>query len=981
MRRLAFLLVLGLGLGTSVEVLAESPSGQRRESPRSVATSVEQIEADWLLQAKIRGQAPATRKDTPLPYHISPAQDAAGGCDGVKDASWGFHTDLDESPWWHVDLGDRMPLARMVIYNSGYSAEWKRLLGFVVLLSDDGAAWTRVFHHDGKEFEDPKQPITVELKGAAARFVRIQLPGKQHLTLDEVEVYPVVGNVNVALNRPANQSSSSKWSVLDYDPWSAQPVPQQPMVYPMSWVIQRGLKLADDLSVKGVDFNAEVAILTEVSRQFDELPTDAPDDVRRRLFLEANWAIRELALANPLLDFDKILFAKRAPCVFNCHCDQYIAWWSRPGGELCILEGFASDSPRVRSLTADLLPPGDIIRPDVFFDGTKALFAYARYYPNLLGKENKLDKSSIPEDSFYHLYEINLDGTGLKRLTRGKYNDFDGRYLPNGDIVFLSTRRGQFIQCGKSSAQSTNASEDLPDSFVRCGGDAFRPCSVHTLHAIDGDGGNMRSISPFESFEWTPSVAHDGRILYARWDYVDRHRMWHMGLWSTLPDGMAAQAVFGNFTAGPYSIFEARSIPDSHKFIFTASAHHSITGGSLVLLDVGKGVDGQASMTRLTPEVPFPEIEGWGNSYYANPLPLCEQHYLTAWSPDPLPIHAVNPYPRLGNPGTPGPPNSLGLYLFDIFGNLNLIYRDPDISSMYPLPIRPRRRPAAVASKVQWDGSQQEGSMLLHDVYHGDLDGFGRGSVRQLRIVGVPPKTDPRMNHPNLGVTNDDPGKFVLGTVPVEEDGSAYFRVPSGVPIFFQALNDEGMAVQTMRSVTYVQPGQTYACVGCHEHRLTAPPGKLPMAALREASKIEVGPQGSWPLDFQLLVQPVLDKHCVSCHRPGAEGEGAKTSLVGSDAYETLLDFGAERSLRNHVQARYDARRSVAGACAAMSSPLTELLTEKHYEVKLESAELERLIVWMDTYAQRTGSYSAEQEQRLRELRKRLAPLLAVSER
>jgi hypothetical protein len=960
-----------------VAVLGESPSGQRDKPLNPAVTSPEQIEADWLLQARIRGQRPAIRKNTPLSYHITPEQDAAGGCDGVKDGSWGFHTGLDERPWWQVDLGARMPLARIVIYNSGYSAEWKRLLGFTVLLSDDGQAWTHVFRHDGKEFEDPKQPIPVELKGAAARLVRIQLPGKQHLTLDEVEVYPVAGNENVALNRPANQSSSSKWSVLDYNPWSSQPVPQQPVVYPVTSVIGRGLKLADDLHRRGVDVNAQVTILKQVSRRFEDLPADAPEYVRRRLYLKASWAIRKMTLANPLLDFDKLLFAKRAPCVFNCHCDQYIAWWSRPGGELCILEDFTSDSPRVRSLTADLLPPGDIIRPDIFFDGTKVLFAYARYYPDLLGKENKLDKSSIPEDSFYHLYEMNLDGTRLRRLTRGKYNDFDGRYLPNGNIVFLSTRRGQFIQCGKSSAHSTNATEDLPDSFVRCGGDAFRPCSVHTLHVIDGDGGNMRSISPFESFEWTPSVAHDGRILYARWDYVDRHRMWHMGLWSTLPDGMAAQAVFGNFTRGPYSIFEARSIPDSDKFIFTASAHHSITGGSLVLLDIAKGVDGQASMTRLTPEVPFPEFEGWGNSYYANPLPLSEEHYLTAWSPDPLPIHATAPYPRLGNLGAPGPPNSLGLYLFDVFGNLNLIYRDPDISSMYPLPIRPRRRPAAVSSQVTWDGSQQEGRMLLHDVYHGDLDGSGCGSVRKLRIVGVPPKTDPRMNHPNLGVTHDDPGKFVLGTVPVDEDGSAYFRVPSGLPIFFQALNDEGMAIQTMRSVTYVQPGQTYACVGCHEHRQTAPPGKLPLAALREPSRIQLGPQGSWPLDFQVLVQPVLEKHCVRCHRPGAEGEGAKTSLVASAAYTTLLDFGGERSLRHHVQARYDARRSVAGACAAMSSPLVKLVAEGHYEVELEPAELERLIVWMDTYAQRTGSYSSEQEQQLRALQKRLAPLLA----
>jgi hypothetical protein len=234
-----------------------------------------------LLQAKIRGQSAAPAKNTPLPYKITPEQDAAGGCDGVKDGSWGFHTGLDERPWWHVDLGQRTPLARVVIFNTGYSAEWKRALGFLVLLSEDGRAWTEVFRHDGKEFEDPKQPITIELKGARARFVRIQLPGKQHLTLDEVEVYAVDGKVNVALSRPANQSSSSKWSVLDYNPWSSQPVPRLPTAYPVTTVVQRGLKLADDLTRRGVDVHAQVTILKQASQQFENLPANAPDDVRR----------------------------------------------------------------------------------------------------------------------------------------------------------------------------------------------------------------------------------------------------------------------------------------------------------------------------------------------------------------------------------------------------------------------------------------------------------------------------------------------------------------------------------------------------------------------------------------------------------------------------------------------------------------------------------------------------------------------------
>ncbi|MFH1268219.1 MAG: discoidin domain-containing protein, partial [Planctomycetota bacterium] len=244
MRTTLFYSILVLTLVTSVATAGEEPSGQTGNSQTPAATSHEQIEADWLVQAEVRNPSNSLAKNTPLPYHIRPEQDAAGGCDGVVDGTWGFHTGLDEKPWWHVDLGSPMPLARAVITNTGYVADWKRALGFMVLLSDDGKAWTEVFRHDGTEFADPKAPITVDLEGARARLVRIQLPGEQHLTLEEIEVYPVGSDRNVALNKPADQSSSSQYSVLDYNPWSSKPPPQQPIVYPTVTVVERGLKLA-----------------------------------------------------------------------------------------------------------------------------------------------------------------------------------------------------------------------------------------------------------------------------------------------------------------------------------------------------------------------------------------------------------------------------------------------------------------------------------------------------------------------------------------------------------------------------------------------------------------------------------------------------------------------------------------------------------------------------------------------------------------
>lgn len=262
--------------------------------------------------------------------------------------------------------------------------------------------------------------------------------------------------------------------------------------------------------------------------------------------------------------------------------------------------------------------------------------------------------------------------------------------------------------------------------------------------------------------------------------------------------------------------------------------------------------------------------------------------------------------------------------------------------------------------------------MLVMDVHRGLPSSLG-GTIRRLRLVGIPPKTHPVMNNPAIGMTRDDPGKFVLGTVPVEADGSAYFRVPSGVNFFLQALDQRGMAVQTMRTVTYVQPGQTTACVGCHEPRHTSVPNVVPVAMNREPSKIAPGPEGSWPLDYQVLVQPVLQKHCVRCHRPG--GKDPKFDLTAEKSYGALTGYG-QPSLRNHVVARFRQGRSTPGGCVSAMSPLLKLVSKGHYDVQLNTDERDRLITWMDTYAQRSGSFSKQQEWQLREFRRKVSALL-----
>jgi len=675
-----------------------------------------------------------------------------------------------------------------------------------------------------------------------------------------------------------------------------------------------------------------------------------------------------MALSSPLLDFDTILFAKNASPMLPHMSDQFYGWWSKPGGGLWLLEGFKGDTPRVRCLTSEWAP-GSFIRPNLSYDGKRVLFAYAKYYPHVRDME-KVDKDKLPEDCFYHIYEMGVDGSGLRQLTRGRYDDFDARYLPSGEIVFLSTRKGQFLQVGKSTAMAT-CQATLPDSYVRCGGGSTRPVAVFTLHVMNADGGEMRQISAFENFEWTPAVAADGRIIYARWDYIDRFNGPYESLWSTNPDGTNPQLVYGNFTSRPQCVFEAVPVPNSQRLMFTACAHHSNIGGSLVLLDRTQGTEEERPLQRVTPEVCFPETEGWPEHYYANPYPLSEDLYLVSWADRPLPPHTLCAVDDPRNPD-----NASGIYLYDSLGNLELLYRDPQIASMNPLAVRPRPKPPVVPSTVDFQ-VRQEGRLLLQDVYRG-LSGAARGAVKRLRIVAVPPKVQPQMNSPNLGVSSEDPGKFVLGTVPVEEDGSAYFRVPSGVPLFFQALDGQGRMMQTMRTLTYVQPGQTASCIGCHEARDLAPPvRRTPLAARREPSKLTLGPEGTWPLRYDQLVQPVMDKLCVGCHKPDSgDAKAAALDLTAAKSYENLLAYG-NNDLK---QLAFEKPASLVGESPSMKSKLMALLTQEkgHAGVQLDADSYQRLVTWMDTYAQRQGSFSDAQEAQLREFRQALSEMIAT---
>lgn len=722
-------------------------------------------------------------------------------------------------------------------------------------------------------------------------------------------------------------------------------------------LLERGGALLDDLRGASVPLEPESTRWQELRRQFEEL-TDAsvPDGDPRweTLWRRIHHARREIAFANPLADVGPLLFAKRVPSYFSHQLTQYYGYCARGGGGLYVLDA-PGTSMECRELVSSQLPLGSYMHPEVCHDGDRILFAYCEVpsdpYDEI--RENCLDRH-------FHLYEVHPDGSGLRQITEGPYDDFSPRELPDGNLMFISTRRGGFHRCGRG------------------------PCFVYTLALAGADGSNPRTVSFHETQEWDPAVLADGRVIYTRWDYVDRNAVHYQQLWAVRPDGTAPAIYYGNNTFNPVGVWEARQVPDSPYVMATAAAHHAMTAGSIILLDTARGVDGLEPITRLTPDAPFPESEThvlpggwhapgspkeydtpeearrWPGHCYRSPYPLSEKYFLAAYSFDAL----------IGEPDG-NKPNMFGLYLVDAFGNKELLYRDLNIASQWPVPIRPRPRPPIIPSisDPQLAG-EGVGTFFLQDVYASDPR-LPEGTITRLRIVQVLPKTTPHANQPTVGFANASPGKQVLGTVPVEADGSSYFRAPAGIPLAFQALDEMGRAVQVMRSLTYLQPGEKMSCVGCHEHRLTAPPEmSTPLAMQRPPSHIQPAPDGANPLSYPILVQPVLDKHCVGCHggETPAGPEGTPIVLTGepdgrySKSYNVLakrVPFTSWGGLEENGEPL-----TQPGRFGARASQLMEMLLEGHHEVKLNDEEMDRFVTWMDANALFYGTFKPEDQER-----------------
>lgn len=746
----------------------------------------------------------------------------------------------------------------------------------------------------------------------------------------------------------------------------------------------QGMKDAPDLTVL-------TTVLEALRERVEDVQKQASPDatVVRRLFDDIAAIRRRIAFSNPLLDFDEILFIKRHRALFEHMCDQYYGIAAQPGGGLFVLENPFSENPTVRDLLADAnvengrlkgqriqggtpsarwdydgsgrLRRGDdagggaFLSPDLSFDGERILFSYVEQRGNKYHRVHwdgdvNFWSEHWDEGRAFHVFQINADGSGLRQLSDGPWNDINACWLPDGHIAFVSDRRGGFLRCG-------------------------RICPVYTLHLMNPDGTGIRPLSYHETHEWLPSVNHDGMIAYTRWDYVDRDSDIAHHLWLTFPDGRDPRAPHGNYPRiremRPWMEMSIRKIPGSHRYLAVAAPHHGQHWGSLITIDLRIEDDHEMSQVRrVTPEVMLPESEsrpgvpfrprglGGRGQVYGTPWPLSEDFHLAVYDP------AERHY---------------GMYLVDAFGNRESIYHDPAIGVSDPIPFRPRPRPPIIPDQTHYalgdERQPQTGRVSVANIYEALLPWPEGTTLKELRVVQVFPKATPAPDDPFIGMADRHDQSLTrgaLGTVPIEADGSVYFEMPAGVPFYMQALDERGMAVQTMRSATYLHPGEHLSCLGCHEHKHRAPPpiNKLPTALRQGPATLRPEAEGSYPLTFPRLVQPVLDANCVSCHEQRRK-DGAP-SLRG-DRFAEHGHSVAFRSLRKRGWAKfggnYDGLRrnktsySIPGNVGAHASDLFKLLDAGHHDVKLTPEAMRRITLWLDLNTLFYGDYFDPQGQ------------------
>lgn len=525
---------------------------------------------------------------------------------------------------------------------------------------------------------------------------------------------------------------------------------------------------------------------------------------------------------------------------------------------------------------------GSIRDPHVHYDGKKILFSWRK-------------NDSI----YYHLHEINADGSGLRQLTDGEFDDYEPCCLPDGGIAFISTRAKRWVNCWHTQ--------------------------VGILYRCDADGGNIVQLSSNLEHDNTPAMLPDGRLLYQRWEYVDRNQVSFHHLWTMNPDGTGQMVYYGNLE--PRGLYiDARAIPGTTDVIGIDSPGHgrrNHAGVVSLFTDRFGPNDPRGKVAILSDKKPV----------YMDPAPLSKDLYVVA--------------------------TGKSLVLMSRQGKTETLHQS-EFLCHEPSPLIPRQRERKVPARV--DPAQEAGQFILTDVYQGrNMEGVRRGDIKKLLVLESLPKPVNFNGGPDVTSWQ---GTFtlerILGTVPVEPDGSASFAVPANRPVFFVALDENDLSVKRMQSFASVAPGEVTGCTGCHEHRTRTPGAATPKPLLAlQRLPSEIAPFAGMPdvIDYARDVQPVLDRHCVSCHNAG-DYQGRLSLEAGMGriwhlGYYRLFARGQVADGRNGFG---DHPPRAIGTSA---SPLMKMIDGSHHAVKLPEKDWRTLWLWIESGAANAGSYAA----------------------
>jgi hypothetical protein len=635
------------------------------------------------------------------------------------------------------------------------------------------------------------------------------------------------------------------------------------------------------------------ALSTEEIRAHWQQRADALDALAQEERKREAARLAEIATRFEKLGVSEIIFAERHPgrdghyyANFGYSCIDPATWLhGSDGGRLAKLD---LGTGELTVLVDD--PAGAVRDPRVHYDAKKILFSYRK------GGTHR-----------YHLYEIGVDGTGLRQITDGPWDDVEPAYLPDGDLVFCSTRCKRWIGCWLAETA--------------------------TLHRCDPSGRNVRMLSSGSFTENTPAVLPDGRVLYTRWEYVNRDPVSFHHLWTMSPDGAGQMVYFGNMEPGGVFI-DAKPIPGTDRVVFVDSPGHGARehAGYVAVISGRLGPNTRSTMQHVSQAAGF-----------RDPYPLSGDAFLVARANQVL--------------------------LLDGQGNTEVLYTGDYAEVHEPSPIVARPPERLIAT--QSDSARPAGTLILRDVYAGrNMAGVRRGSIKKLLVLEDLPK--PANFHGGgsqpigHGVTSTL--KRILGTVPVEPDGSAHFEVPAMRSLYFAVLDDRDRSVKQMRSFVTVQPGETTSCVGCHEPRGQSPsPSGRPalVAAARPPSLIEPIDDVPQVMDFPRDVQPVLDRHCVRCHSPekpdgGVVLSGDRGPVFSLGYYNLFLHWQVKDTggPPQHGTGRQPGNDRPYAAYST-ASPLVDKTDRGHYDVELTPHDKKTLRLWIDGGAAYPGTYAA----------------------